>query len=337
MVEIEMNKLTVSIIIPVYNAEKSVSISLDSILNQSYPHIEVVVVNDCSTDNSQVVLEQYNTRFHAKGYSYVVLTHEYNQGVASARNTGLEHVSGQYVYFVDADDYIVEDCISTFIASMEGESIDIVGCNWWLKMKKDAREMKQPQVCDPIGAIEMMAKGVMRWNLWLFMVNRQLYEQNAIRFLDGINMGEDMLVMFKLFSHASSVKLIDRAMYFYDKSNENSLTNIYSDKHKKEVSLNLEALDSYFSQSRGYLEEKWREWVNYLKLNIKLPLLISDKRENYEEWGQWYSEANSFILKNNRVSKKIKLLQYMAYHRQYWFLRLYHFLVQRVMYGIIYR
>src|SRR5690606_10898823 len=244
MVEIEMNKLTVSIIIPVYNAEKSVSISLDSILNQSYPHIEVVVVNDCSTDNSQVVLEQYNTRFHAKGYSYVVLTHEYNQGGASARNTGLEHVdfkiikklkneglsaarntglrlaAGDYIFFLDSDDTLFPDCLTKMLALAEKYAYPeiVIG-----KLPSNSAYYNAVLNLDPNIFPEYLEdKKIIEQHFLphipVFAINKlykkSFLDKNNIFFVEGM-IFEDVVWHFDLSKHIRSVAFFHEPIYYY--------------------------------------------------------------------------------------------------------------------------
>ena len=91
----------ISIIVAVYNVEKYLKRSLDSILNQSYKNIEVIIVNDGSTDNSRNICEKY-----AELYSNIKVIHKENGGLSSARNIGIENATGEYIGFVDSDDYI---------------------------------------------------------------------------------------------------------------------------------------------------------------------------------------------------------------------------------------
>lgn len=333
-----MNSPLVSIIIPVYNAGESISKSLNSILNQTYAHIEVVIINDCSTDNTLEVIERFRGFFTQKNNRFVLLDHSKNKGVAAARNTGISNATGDYIYYVDADDFITNDCIEELVYVSNNGIIDIIGCNWFLKLNNNSREMKQPKVSNGIQAIEYMAKGRMKWNLWLFMVKRSLYIENNIRFIDGLNMGEDMMVMFKLFSFANSVQFVNKPIYYYDKSsNQNSLTNSYTIKHKEEVSSNLEELNSFFVKTNRGIIKDWESWYNFLKLNIKLPLLISSNSNDHKEWFNLFKESNCFILQNDLISKKIKILQYMASKKQFWFVRFYYFLISKVIYNLLYR
>lgn len=332
-----MNNPKVSIIIPVYNAASLLSKCLDSLANQTYSALELIFIDDCSSDNSLSLLKDFEERVKILGkhYEIHILKHDVNKGVAIARNTGLDVASGEYIYYVDADDYIEYNAIETLVFNTEGCQMDIVGCNWVLQFETKGRMMHQPVIASGQEAIEHMAKGVMRWNLWLFLVKRSLYETHDIRFLPGLNMGEDMMIMFKLFHYAKNVKSIKQALYYYNQSNDMSLTKVYSANHKKEVSQNLKVLEAFFKENSS--DENIVEVMNYLKLNIKLPLLISSKVEQYRMWKNWFPEANAFCLSNDKLSPRIQLLQYMASKNQYWFIKLHYFIINKVVYGIIYR
>ncbi|AJW64743.1 putative glycosyltransferase EpsJ [Elizabethkingia miricola] len=326
----------ISVIIPVYNAGKSLHIALDSLMKQTYQHLELVLINDYSRDNTLEVLNEYANKVSLNGKMLVkVFSHKQNQGVAAARNTGLENATGDYVYYVDADDFIEENAIELMVGEIIKTEADIVGCNWYLSFNQNERKMNQSSFVTPIEAIQKMLSGKMRWNLWLFMVRRSLYEEYNIRFLDGMNMGEDMMVMLKLFTHAEKVSYLDHALYHYGQSNEDSLTKTYSDKHRKEVTTNLYAVEECLRKS--IYSKDIGKGIGFLKLNIKLPLLISDKEDNYKIWLKWFPEANPLVMENKDMSFRTRFLQWMAMKKQYWFLRLYYNIVIRYIYGVIYK
>jgi len=325
----------VSIIIPVYNAENLLDQCLNSLRRQTYPLLEIIFINDSSLDNSREVLSQFQLDMNHSGKIVHIINHEINKGVAAARNSGLKIATGEYIYFLDADDYLASECIECLLDEAVKKQADIVGCNWTLQFNKNGRAMIQPSVANSSQAFEFMCKGVMRWNLWLFFVKRELYVKFNIWFLPGENMGEDMLVMFKLIFHASRISMINKALYFYVQGNNESLTKTYSSKHRQEVTSNLFELDNYFKNIDDNFN--WNILVNYLKLNIKLPLLISSYTPQYKEWRSWFIEANSYCLGNDLISKRIKLLQFMASKKQYWFIKLHYYLVIKLIYGVIYR
>ncbi|AKH95637.1 MULTISPECIES: glycosyltransferase family 2 protein [Elizabethkingia] len=325
----------VSIIVPVYNAEDTLHIAIDSILAQTYQNIELVIVDDCSKDNTLNKLYKYKDGEINNNFSIKIISHETNKGVASARNTGLENASGEYIYYVDADDWIDDKTIEILIKEQQKNDSDIVGCNWYLSFNQNERRMNQPVFTSSLEAIQKMTNGTMRWNLWLFMGKRSLYEKYNIRFISGMNMGEDLMVMMRLFIHSNHVSFVNKALYHYGQSNNDSLTKTYSEKHRLEVAINLQKVeesinDSSFSHTIG-------DGINFLKLNIKLPLLISNKESDYKKWEEWFPEANPYVMKNIELPFRTRLLQWMAVKKQYWFLKMYYNIVIHYIYGIIYK
>ncbi len=325
----------VSIIIPVYNAENTLPNCLDSLAALQYANLELLFINDSSTDGSLDLLDKFCLHFSRSLRTARVINHAHNKGVAAARNTGLDNASGTYIYYVDADDQVDPETISEAVEKAQQMDADIVGFNWYLTFDKNERRMNQPAFETAWEALEMMLHGTMRWNLWLFLVKRSLYEDHQIRFMPGMNMGEDMMVMTKLFVYAGRVAYIDKAFYHYRQSNEASLTKTYSQQHMEQVSANIQALEDFLlkSQYAGQLGDL----IGFLKLNIKLPFLISPKSSQYKRWLSWFPEANSLVLKNSSLPWRTRLLQYAAVKKQFWLLKGYYYFVIRFVYGIIYR
>lgn len=328
-------ELIVSVIIPVYNAESTIHIALESLIEQSYTKIEVVIIDDCSTDQSWTVIQKYIPILENKGMSTKVISHNKNGGVASARNTGLENATGEFIYYVDADDYLEINAIELLINEAVSKDADIVGCNWFLTFGKNERRMNQPSFASSKEAIQKMMNGSMRWNLWLFIVRRSLYVNEQIQFTPGMNMGEDMMVMVKLFTKATRVIYLDKALYHYGQSNNQSLTKIYSDSHIREVTLNVGEIERYLFNSRFSDPEEFN--LNFLKLNIKLPLLISDQEEQYELWLNWFPESNGKVMTNKALPFRTRFLQWLAVKKQFWAIKLYYRVVISFIYGRVYK
>lgn len=323
----------VTIIVPAYNAEKTIENTLNSIVAQDYQNIELILINDCSVDNTLHIISEFIA--NNKDFNISVKSHEENLGVASARNFGLALATGFYIYFVDADDEIEPVAISKLVESAKKNDSDIVGCSWYLTFEKNKRKMFQPTCSNSLEALKAIFNGKMRWNLWLFMVKRSLYIDNGIRFIDGNDMGEDLLVMVKLFLIANKFSFIDDFLYSYNQTNEMSLTKSFSEIHIHQLSQNVIEVEKVIEKSEyGHGLNKY---LSFLKLNIKLPLLISNRLENYEVWIDWFKESNSNIMDNKNQSLRIKILQWMAKNRQFWFVRLHYFLVVRFVYGVVYK
>ena len=326
----------ITIIMPVFNAEKTIHLSLNSLIDQRISDVQLVIVNDCSNDNSLSVIHNYKQLFVQKGWAFECVSHECNKGVASARNTGLNWALGKYICYLDADDYLEPEALLDFSKYLKNDSVDILGFNWCLSFVKNKRLMKQPSFENAWDAIELMLKGKMRWNLWLFIVKRELYEENKIRFIDGLNMGEDLYAMVNLFIAAKKVQHIGGYYYNYNQMNSASLTKVYSDRHISEVTENIHHLELALLSS--IYKEKVGHLIDNLKLNIKLPLLISGSSINYIKWYKWFPESNYLISKkNNGFSYRINFIQKAALWKKYWIVKAYYFFIVRLLYGVIYR
>lgn len=325
----------VSIIIPVYNARETLHTCFFSLLEQKYENIELCIVDDCSTDDSANFIDSFIRQYFASKMKVIFVRHEYNRGVAAARNTGLDVATGDYICYIDADDKLEAHSIERWVQCALVKDWDIIGCEWFLCFKKNERYMKQATYSTSKEALLNIMKGVMRWNLWLFLVKRELYIKNNIRFIEGMNMGEDLLVMMKLFMCANKVGLLQEGYYHYMQVNDSSLTNTYSKKHILQVTNNINEIEKYA------MGTKWEELIitniPFLKLNIKLPLIITDDTERYEQWKCWWPEVNKFIVKNEKLSLRTKLIQWLAYKDCWYIVKLYYKVIYKFVYGILFR
>lgn len=325
----------VSIIIPVYNAEHSIRRTFESLIKQQYAQIELVVIDDCSTDNTLKLIQYFKPEAESIGWTLKIISHTQNIGVATARNTGLDHAKGEYLYYVDADDYIESNAIRLLIDLANTSQADIVGCNWFLSFEENERTMNQPGFKNAKEALDKITAGTMRWNLWLFLVRRSLYEKHQFRFLPRMNMGEDLMMMFKLFTKASKVAYLDKPLYHYSQSNSESLTKVYSEQHVQEVTANLEEIENHLKTQQH--DQITSDQLHFLKLNIKLPMLISDQVTQYHRWLNWFPESNHMIMANKALPFRTRIIQWLALKEQFWALKIYYQIVIKFIYGKLYK
>lgn len=336
---IKENNLTapwVSVIMPVYNAAKTLEKSVESVLNQTYPHIELILVNDASQDDSLSKMKHIQ-HHNDTSKTVVIITHEKNLGVAASRNTGISLAQGKYIYWVDADDHLELDAIESLVQLAEDTGSDVVGCGWYLSFSESERKMPQAPFSSGWDALEKLAHGVMRWNLWLFMVRKELFDDTSIRFTPQMNMGEDMMLMFKILSKAGHTAFLNKPLYHYTQANDTSLTRTYSEQHRTEVTNNVHEVARFLYQHFPNDTSRIGELIGFLKLNIKLPLLFTGNIQDYRIWQQWFKEANVFIMKNKMLPLRTKLLQWCATQGWYLPIKLYNILVVKIVYGFIYK
>lgn len=326
------SSIRISVIIPTFNVEGVVNRCLESLLSQGLDNIEVLFIDDCSSDRTVSIIDSWIKERNSKETLYKIIRHKENQGVASARNTGLNNARGRYVYFLDSDDYLAPNSLRLLYETAEMERLEVVGCEWMLSFKHREKMMRQPDVFDGHNMFCQMAQGNMRWNLWLFLVRRSLYENNNIRFLAQADMGEDMMVMMKLSFFAKRVKICHIALYHYVQTNANSLTRKYENVIGQ-ISENIKELESFILRNG---REDLQQYIYLLQLTVKRPFLVSQQSNHYKLWREWFPEANKYLnLCTCRTN--IRLLQRMALWKHDWFLRAYYWLVFRVVYGILYK
>lgn len=319
-----------SIIIPVYNAESSLKASLDSLQAQSFRDVEVVFVDDSSTDGSPAMMRSF---LEESGLPGRIFHQEKNGGVAAARNRGLQEAQGEYLLFLDADDKLAPEALTVAAEACQGA--DIVGWDWTLGFEKNGRYMRQADYDTPLQALRNLMGGTMRWNLWLFSLRRDFVQSAELSFTDGANMGEDMQFMIRAFCLARDVVQLHQALYCYNAVSSTSISRQFSDVRRKEITDNL-ALAQQAVEASPYGAEL-REYVNHLKLFLKLPLLMGTDKSLYEIWYRWFPEANASAMGNKALPLRTRLLQWAAFRRQWWAVSLYYVLIYRFVYGIIYR
>lgn len=324
----------ISIIIPVYRVEDYISRCCRSLFGMRLEDVEFLFVNDATPDGSMAVVESILNEYSHRKAHVKLLAHTKNMGVACARNTGLKAATGEYIAFVDADDWIEENMFEKMYQIAERENIDIVGCDWYMEFEKSRRYMRQPVYTDVSGCLQSMLSGEMRWFLWAFIVRRNIFVENRIRFIDGANIGEDMAVLIQCFGLARTYQHISEALYHYVKSNTASMTALDAKSQIEIVGTNVHAVVNFIQNMYpGQLDRE----LDFLKLNVKFPLLISADVSCYEMWNICFPEANNSIWKNKRQSFRNKFLQWAAMHHCYWVLKFYYRYVFKFVYGILYK
>jgi glycosyltransferase involved in cell wall biosynthesis len=225
-----MKKL--SIIMPVYNAEKYLTEAINSILQQKYTNFELIIVDDGSFDNSYTICKKYaevDARIHLFQFS--------NQGSQIARNIGLDKATGEYIAFVDADDMVYPDIYSAQIAAIEESGADLSVCGF---TKENANDVKteeiarytcyddQAEITDVIFASsDKVYKG--GGYLWNKVYTKRILENE--KFNEKINMGEDALFNINLIKKIKRLCAIDATLYFY-RLNSNGLTKTHIRKYE---------------------------------------------------------------------------------------------------------
>lgn len=276
---------TVFIIVPVYNAEASIGLTLDNLLHQTYGHIEVVCVDDGSTDGSLALLEEYAHRD-----ARVSVISQPNQGVSSARNTGLSYVlsrsveaTNDIVMFVDADDKLVNNACSEIVAAFDEHGPDMMTFGIVCDPPEAApaslkRELSPAnKVYEPFSQ-ELLFKEKSRPYACRSALSCSFMAQEGIRFEPGIKLGEDQVFYFETYPFSRKTVLSSKQLYIYT-MNQSSATHqerLIEDKLDQHLMV-IEAIVRIWIE-KNFRDERCMqellEWVlDFLMLDVaKLPI-----------------------------------------------------------------
>lgn len=325
--------MKVSVIVPIYNVSRFIARCAESLLEQTLKDVEYIFVDDATPDDSMDILQRVIDKYPERKKQCRILHHVQNCGLPAARNTGLEVVTGEYVFHCDSDDFVDIDMLEQmYITAKQGDA-DIVWSDWYLSFEKNERYMHQPDYSTAMDALKGMLSGVMKFNVWNKLIRRSLYIDNNIKFPTGYGMGEDMTII-SLFARAKKVLYLPKAFYHYVQLNIDAFSKTYSERHLMELKYNVSLVEN---DLRTLFGNKLDEEIAFLKLDVKFPFLISDNSSKYKLWKEWYPEANEYIMKNKRLSMRSRCLQWLAGKNQFWAVKLYYRFVHRVVYGLIYR
>lgn len=328
-----MEDIKVSVIVPIYNVERFIAICAESLFRQSLQGVEYIFVDDATTDGSMEELQETAGHFPSLQACIKIVRHKVNRGLPAARNTGLAIAEGEYIFHCDSDDFVEPQMLETLYSKAKERDADIVWCDWFLSFENTERLMRQPAYSLPDEAVKAMLGGVMKFNVWNKLARRSLYVDNDIWFPEGYGMGEDM-TMIMLFAEAQKVVYVSGAFYHYVKTNTNAFSRTYSDRHLSELRYNVDRIERFIKERFG---SELDEYLAFMKLEAKFPLLLSEDSHKLSLWRRWYSEANVFIMKNKRISLRNRLLQWCASKNLMWAVRLYSFMFNRIVYGMLYK
>ena len=223
----------VSIVIPVYNAEKYLSRCLDSILKQTYSNIEIILVDDGSEDKSACLCDRY-----AMLDKKIKVYHKSNEGVSIARNYGLENCNGEYTVFVDSDDYLLPEYLETLVKLVRNENCPVLGCvdyyeNQSGKLITSSYENAKIDSLDcKEGLIKIFEPSSYRGYLWNKIFQLSEIRKYGIRFLPGVKIWEDTLfVMEYIINSSAKIFYKHTPLYVYSVYPDSTMGKMDHSKH----------------------------------------------------------------------------------------------------------
>lgn len=299
--------MKISIIIPVYNCESYIRDSLNSIKNQIYKEIELVIINDGSTDNSKEVI---NNWIKENKSIKVVFETQVNLGVSSARNHGLQLATGDYIMFCDADDIIHPLMIKTFADTLKENKVETVGCTFTHNPKEyKSLSISKPKICD-IKELFLFKNSL--FTFCGFIYKRTIINKFGIKFSEDLKFGEDEEFTWKYLCHISKSAFINSPFYYY-RINEHSATHKKKDYNRTQVIDSILRVSSYYKQYSNNFNYKIKTYgIPRAKLAILKEFASCNDFDLYRKLqsSQVYKCNMFYVLKFPSVKEKLAVLIY---------------------------
>lgn len=216
--------MKVSILIPLYNQEKYINQCLKSVVDQTYRNIEIIIIDDGSTDQSYLKASSFLNDKRVK------IIRQENQGLGETRNRLIKASEGEFIFHLDSDDYISEDCIEKMVKLQKKENYDIIFSNFYLigNSNKIIKNMKRHNFKNHESYVEFYLFGLGFKSVCNVLIRKSILIMNNI-YIPNINYGEDWSVIYKIIYYSSKISHTNRNSYYYRKNMDSMTYNKISD------------------------------------------------------------------------------------------------------------
>ena len=302
----------ISIFVAVYNAEKTLKKCVDSLIGQTLKNTEIILVNDCSKDNSSSICKQYESEYS----NVIAIDNPYNVGVSATRNNGIEKAKGDYICFVDSDDYVEPDYLEQLLNNFKKyNTVPICGFIYHDEVNH----------CKPVkyswsGGEEKVSLGdAFKLNaelyltaLWNKLFDMQIIEKFYIRFDENLSMGEDLRFSVEYFEKSDTefVYAFSAHLYHYTKLSENTLMSDFARGNAEDGIKSLKMIYDLAVKYNSDAELEYNKAVKNLKDNY-IYFLVRDKKYSWKQqlkkirgFSEKYTLLTFFVDKLKAVREK---------------------------------
>lgn len=295
-----MKKYKISVIIPAYNAECTISNALNSVYAQNLDDLEVIVVDDGSTDDTISVLKPYQQKKN------LCVIHQKNQGVSAARNTGIKAASGKYIFFLDSDDYIGYNLLSTLYEFAEQKNLELVACEY-LHIGSVVKHHESNPYVEFVATtkrqiVNFFSEFDPKYVVAKLYLSKAIISNNVLFPID-MNLGEDLYFVYTLLKYINRVGKISNVYYYNMNVVSNSLSKCYVKNMEQDIELQYKLWESLCENYAGlkqqfnnrnmsygyYLTSQYI--ANFFKKNCYL-----DVYEKYQTIKSFFNEHNTDYL-----------------------------------------
>ena len=282
--------MRVSILIPIYNVERFFARCIESIFSQTYQDIEYVFVNDHTPDGSMSVLGRMCEKYPVRANNVKIIENANNQGIAKVRNTLLENAGGDYVLFVDSDDWIEPDMVELMANEAMSRNADVVGCDYYEDYESRSVVVRQEYPSGHDEAMKAMTLLKIKGVLWKLLIRRDILMQNDLRFIPTIHFAEDYIFCCKLFYYSHVFASVNKPLYHYIQYNPNNYSSTDIDKRVESFARAIREVERFYRQEGVY--EKLEKELTVRKFLIKSQYVLDNGHVNIRKWSRLFPESN---------------------------------------------
>lgn len=299
----------VSVIVPVYKVEAYIERCARSLFEQTLDDMEYIFVNDCTPDNSIKILKQVLSQYPQREKQVQIVSHKERKGSSCARNTGLAVASGKYIIYCDSDDYVDIEMYESMYETAVSSDADIVWCDFYdvypdrMSYHKTADTKKD--------RIEFLRTYMSSWTpVWNMLVKKKIYLEHDLSFPENIMHREDFYMSVILHFYASKIEKIDKALYYYNRSNPSSILSNADKNMLSEVLFCDLSIIEFFKEKKIFSSfEKEMAWG---VLRDKSDLVLNPK--TYSKFLSIYPESHQYIWSCPLLNFKIKCIMWLLVH-----------------------
>lgn len=304
-----MEKHKISVIIPVYNVDMYIEKCLDSIINQTYKNLEIILIDDGSTDGSGKKCDSYACKDNR-----IKVIHQKNCGLSAARNRGLDVATGEYIVFADSDDWIEPNMYSCLIQQLIENNADIVYCGFYVE--KGTSEVHTLPTCFVERQKDFQGK-VIRSD-WLYsVVWNKMFKKSIIektRFNTMLDYSEDAFFLYEISKNTNSVYFFNKPLYHYNKMNSTSVT------ATRDFSKSLLYVREFFAKDVRCDAELHRIAIASLVQSFTMLINWAIKTKNIKKCIEWTNRLKPYkkdIFNNDNISSRKKVLLFLLFYFRY--------------------
>ncbi len=297
-----MVRKLISILIPVYNAEKYLNECINSVLNQTYKELEIILIDDGSRDSSGAICDKY-----ADLDARIKVIHKNNSGVSASRNIGITASTGEYICFVDSDDFLPVDSIEKLFTAITQNEVEIVFGNYCLcydgkLFKKNLKHIPGRHSTREYKLIDDgTLSGITFGNVWGAIYSAELIKVNSIKFNESLKVNEDGIFNIKCCNNAKNIYIEEAYVYNYRKSERFSIDFDELKNNYLETNKAIEKLcHSYFSENKSQLAA--RKCFSFYNLAYYAAHASRNKYEKIKKLRELVSDTDKLSLDYKRMN-----------------------------------